>query len=152
VPYFTKKLRQLSFIHYAHWGIVRSTSDNHQPHDADSECDYLLVASNFNGTWDEYIEVFSEVVPWRIWAIWTSCSDFPGPRPPERLKEYVRKNEVAASHYYTAYPEASTTLVLSALELRDRFDRFARGVSEGVASEDFHAAWRAFLTDVQAHL
>lgn len=142
VPYVTKKLRELSFIHYARWSIVKRIPGRN----------YLLVTSNFNGTWEEYIEAFSEIVPWRIRAIWGSSIGFPGPSPAERLKDYVRRTELPSEHYYSAYPDASTTLVLSALELRARFDRFVRNLPEGAGSEDFRQAWHAFLTDVQGHL
>jgi hypothetical protein len=44
---------------------------------------YLLFESNFNGTWDEYIDAFSEVVPTRMRLIWGSSYGFPGPLPVE---------------------------------------------------------------------
>ena len=151
VPYFTTKLRELSFIHYARWSIV-ALNPKGGPGRGFGNRRYLLVTSNFNGTWDQYIDVFSEVVPWRIRAIWSSSSGFPGPSPPERLKEFVRDNELAADHYYAAYPQASTTVVLSALELRDKFARFAENVRGDIESEDFRQAWVGFLTSVQGHL
>ena len=71
VPYFTRKLRELALIHYARWSIVSLSrrSGSHHPH-GDSE--YLLLTTNFNGTWDQYVEVFSEVVPWLMGGIWRS--------------------------------------------------------------------------------
>jgi hypothetical protein len=151
VPYFTAKLRELSFIHYARCSIV-TLNPKSAPRRPDGNRRYLLLTSNFNGTWDQYVEVFSEVVPWRVRAIWGTSSGFPGPSPPERLKEFVREHELAADHYYAAYPQASTTVVLSALELRDRFERFAESVRGDIASEDFRQAWVGFLTSVQIHL
>jgi hypothetical protein len=151
VPYLTTKLRRLSFIHYARWSIV-TLSSRSRPNVPRGSRKYLLVTTNFNGTWDQYVEVFSEVVPWRIRGIWASSPGFPGPSPPERLKEFVREHELAADHYYAAYPQASTTVVLSALELRDRFERFAQGVQRDIDPDDFRQAWLAFLTEVQGHL
>jgi hypothetical protein len=151
VPYFTKKLRELALIHYARWSIVslsRSSEARH-PH---GNRQYLLLTTNFNGTWDQYVEVFSEVVPWLIRGIWSSSPGFSGPSPPERLKEFVREHELAADHYYAAYPQATTTVVLAALALRDRFERLAQGVQRDIDPEDFRQAWLAFLTDVQGHL
>ena len=59
--------------------------------------------SNFNGTWDQYIDAFSAVVPARMKAIWGTSYGFPGPAgravqglyPPERVR---------ANHYWSAYP------------------------------------------------
>jgi hypothetical protein len=56
-----KKLQMLSFIHYARWVVVKRFPDGgsgeklHYP--------YLMFESNFNGSWDQYIDAFSEVVP-----------------------------------------------------------------------------------------
>ena len=151
VPYLSRKLLRLSFIHYARWSIV-TLSSRSRPHLPGRNRTYLLVTTNFNGTWDQYVEVFSEVVPWRIRGIWSSSPGFPGPSPPERLKEFVRDNELAADHYYGAYPQATTTVVLSALELRDRFELFAQGVQDDVDADEFRQSWLAFLTQVQGHL
>ena len=147
------KLRQLSFIHYARWSIVTRIPENGPPQEPERlHYDYLMFTTNFNGTWDQYIDAFSEVVPSRMKAIWGSSFGFPGPAPVGPFKAYIRRNEFVTNHYYGAYPEASTTLVLSALDLRERFARFARGVQDDIEPEAFRAAWLAFLTEVQAHL
>jgi hypothetical protein len=151
VPYLTMKLRRLSFIHYARWSIIKLRPGN-RPQPSGGTRKYLLVTTNFNGTWDQYVEVFSEVVPWRIRGIWSSAPGFPGPSPPERLKEFVRENELAADHYYAAYPQATATVVLAALELRDKFERFAHGMRHDADGDEFRQAWLAFLTQVQGHL
>src|SRR5207302_1875189 len=79
VAYFTAALRKLSFIHYARWSILTLPPPDEGFRPRRHKRNFLLVTSNFNGTWDEYIEVFSEVVPWRIRAIWNSSYGFPGP-------------------------------------------------------------------------
>jgi hypothetical protein len=153
VLYFTKKLRMLSFIHYARWSIVTRIAENGPPQQPERLIyNYLLFTTNFNGTWDQYIDAFSEIIPWRIRMIWTSSFGFPGPLPAERFKDYIRKNEFVTNHYYAAYPQASTTQVLSALELCAKFERFTSGVREDIEADDFRSAWLTFLTDVQMHL
>ena len=152
VRYLTAKLRRLSFIHYARWSIVSLPPVDAPRHWWQRQPRYLLVTSNFNGTWDEYIEVFSEVVPWRIRSIWGSSAGFPGPSPPDRLKEFVHANELVADHYYAAYPHASTTLVSSALALRRGLARFISDLPAEQDSSQFRAAWRDFLTEVHCHL
>jgi hypothetical protein len=61
------------------------------------------MRSNFNGTWDQCIDAFSEVVPARTKAIWGSSYGFPGPIPVEPFKSYIRRNEYIANHYWSAY-------------------------------------------------
>ena len=102
----------LSFIHYARWAVIERFPDggggerlNHT---------YLLFESNFNGTWDQYIDAFSEVVPFRMKAIWGTSFGFPGPLPVEPFKGYIRRNEFVANHYWSAYPGATTSEIVSA--------------------------------------
>jgi hypothetical protein len=146
------KLFQLSFIHFARWTILTHIPFNGPPQRKEHlEHDYLFFESNFNGTWDEYIDAFSEVVPERMSAIWDTSYGFPGPRPVGPFKDYIRHNDLEVAHFYAAYPHASTTEVISALAVRDALERFDRD-SQGLDEESFAVAWRAFLTDVQHHL
>src|SRR5579871_4104627 len=107
-----KKLEDLSFIHYARWAVIDEFPDG-----AGGErlhYSYLLFESNFNGTWDQYIDAFSEVLPGRMRAIWGTSYGFPGPNPVEPFKEYIRRNEYVANHYWSAYPGYTTTEIISA--------------------------------------
>ena len=69
------KLQQLSFIHYARWVVIDRFPD--EGHGEKLGHEYLLFESNFNGTWDQYIDAFSEVVPFRMKAIWGTSYGFP---------------------------------------------------------------------------
>ena len=71
-----KKLRVLSFIHYARWAVIRRFPDAGGGERLHSS--YLLFESNFNGTWDQYIDAFSAIVPARMKAIWGTSFGFPG--------------------------------------------------------------------------
>ena len=143
------KLQQLSFIHYARWALIPRFPDGrrgeklHYP--------YLFFESNFNGTWDQYIDAFSEVVPARMKAIWGTSFGFPGPIPVEPFKDYIRRNEYVANHYWSAYPGASTTEIISAQRVAHALDAFKRR-SAGLQPEAFTAAYEQFLTEVQADL
>src|SRR5467141_1426081 len=64
-PSAGKDLVNLSFIHFARWVIVRRNqfpriSDKQRPDYV--RYDYLLFFSNFNGTWNQYIDAFSAVL------------------------------------------------------------------------------------------
>ena len=56
--------------------------------------------------------------------VWGSSWGFPGPVPVGPFKDYIRRNEYEANHYYSAYPEATTTMIASSLLLEERFNEF----------------------------
>jgi hypothetical protein len=144
-----EKLHALSFIHYARWAVIRRFPDGGRGERLGHT--YLFFESNFNGTWDQYIDAFSEVVPARMKGIWGSSYGFPGPIPVEPFKAYIRKNEYVANHYWSAYPAATTTEIVSARRVATALDDFQRR-SAGLDPEAFAAAYRAMLTDVQRDL
>jgi hypothetical protein len=144
-----KKLEALSFIHYARWAVIKRFPDG-----AGGErlnYTYLLFESNFNGTWDQYIDAFSEIVAFRMRAIWGSSFGFPGPLPVERFKGYIRSNEFVANHYYSAYPGATTTEIISAARVEKALADLASS-SRALDPDAFGAAYRSFLTEVQRDL
>ena len=62
----SQKLKRLSFIHFARWAIVRRDAFPHlgPPQPVESlKYDYLFFCSNFNGSWDQYIDAFSDILP-----------------------------------------------------------------------------------------
>ena len=84
-------------------------------------------------------------------AFWGSSYGFPGPIPVEPFKAYIRKNEFVANHYWSAYPAATTTEIVSARRVAAALDDFQRR-SAGLGPDAFAAAYRALLTDVQRDL
>jgi len=152
VPLVSKVLRQLSFIHFARWCVIERIPYNGPPQEKeDLHYRYLYFESNFNGTWDQYIDAFSHIIPQQMWVVWGSSFGFPGAVPVEPFKDYIRRNEYVANHYYCAYPDATTTMITSALELEQRFAEFKRE-AESLGPAAFATAYRDFLTDVQRHL
>jgi hypothetical protein len=145
-------LRKLSFIHAARWSIVYRIPYNgppqprrrlHHPH--------LYFESNFNGGWEEYIDAFSYVLRSGMWAFWGSSHGFPGALPSGPFKAYIRKNSLTASHYYSAYPQATASMALGALELTPRLAELHRA-ARTMTPEQFSTAWREFLTEMQSCL
>jgi hypothetical protein len=144
-----EKLERLSFIHYARWALIERFPDGGEGERLHHT--YLFFESNFNGTWDQYIDAFSEVVPLRMKAIWGTSYGFPGPIPVEPFKAYIRRNEFIANHYWSAYPGATTTEIVSARRLATAFERFRRA-SARLGPDAFKAAYDSFLADVQGDL
>jgi len=151
-PSITGPLRQLSFIHFARWNLVSRIPFNGPPQLKERlNYTYLLFTSNFNGTWDQYIDAFSYTVSRQMSLIWGSSYGFPGPMPVQPFKDYIRRNEFLANHYYSAYPGSSTTVILSALELTRQFEIFKNEVAHATPDE-FQKKYHAFLTKVQRTL
>lgn len=153
VTFLNRALTELSFIQYARWSVITDIPYNGKPQRRERlHYDYLFFETNFDGTWDEYIDAFAEVIPERMSAIWGTSFGFPGPRPVGPFKDYIHHNDLPVSHYYAACPEATTKTVLSALAVRDRFVAFSAQAAALSDPEEFRAAYQSFLTDVQHHL
>ncbi len=149
VPSSGGKLVRLSFIHFARWSLVHRLP----PDGSGQKLRYprLFFESNFNGGWEEYIDAFSHVLTRGMKFFWGSSYGFPQPLPTAPFKRYIRRNEIEASHFYSAYPKATVTMVLSALELEGQFEKLKQE-TEGADPEAFARAWRDFLTEAQANL
>jgi hypothetical protein len=146
-----KELKQLSFIHAARWSIVRDLPANGTQPARKLRFPHLYFESNFNGGWEEYIDAFSYVLTLGMWAFWGSSYGFPNALPPSPFKDYIRRNEYQAGHYYSAYPEATATTVLSALELSPKVTAL-RGQAERMSPEQFSVAWQSMLSEMQSCL
>lgn len=144
-------LRQLSFINFAQWSIVRRFPANGPPQGPDPKAAQMIFESNFNGTWDQYIDSFAEVMTFNFKGFWGPSPKFPGPLPTGAFKTWIRAHESRANHYYSATPAATATTIAAALELEGALGRFAQDTA-GMDAASFQAAYHRFLTDVQRDL
>ncbi|BCJ48533.1 hypothetical protein Asp14428_00080 [Actinoplanes sp. NBRC 14428] len=142
----SRDLQRMSFIHFAHWSVITRFPFQERR----SRYAYLLFRSDFNGSWDEYIDAFSIVIPRRMALIWGWSYGFPGALPTEPFRRYIRHNDLPVDHYWAAYPESSVTEVAAALRVRDAY-RGHFGDLDPEAAPD-HPAWPRFLHDVQSDL
>jgi hypothetical protein len=147
-------LLKLSFIYFARWVIVPRGRFPHvvevQPVEK-LKYDYTIFCSNFTGTWDAYIDAFSEVIPEGIDGIWGFSVNYKPTHPVTPFKNHIRDNQIDTDYYYSAYPGASTTDVRLALDLSAKLEAFAES-SASLSPEDFARAYSAFLTSVQGDL
>jgi len=151
-PRASGTLARLSFIHFARWTLVRRIPQNGAPHREEKlRYPHMYFESNFNGGWEEYIDAFSHILTRGMKIFWGTSYGFPQPLPTGPFKAYIKRNEIAASHFYSAYPEATTTIVLSALELEQKLAQF-KARARGMSPPAFAAAWREFLSDAQGSL
>jgi hypothetical protein len=149
-----KDLIQLSFIHFARWVIIKRRRFPQvcpeQPVE-DLRYDYLLFFSNFNGTWNQYIDAFSAVLSRGLNLIWRWSEKFPGSVPVTPFKQYIARCQFDTDYYYTAYPYATTNDVKAAHRVQTALDDFARE-SVGKSPEEFARAYRTFQVKVQSDL
>lgn len=147
-------LKNLSFIHFARWVIIRR---NQFPHLSDEQprenlhYDYMIFFSNFNGTWNQYIDAFSAVLSTGLNAIWRWSEKFPGAVPVTPFKDYIRLVQFDTDYYYDCYPKATTNDVKAALRVCDALDDFAK-TSQSLSPAEFEKAYLEFLIRVEPDL
>lgn len=97
-------IQKINTIHYARWAII----------DNDTR---LLFTSTFDGTGEQYLGDFVNMIPEGLDQIWNNCVGYPGARS-EAFKAYVREHEVNADVFYAAYPNTTVKQVLDAIRLQ----------------------------------
>ena len=147
-------LINLSFIEFARWVIVPRKSfprpDRTQPAE-ELQYDYLLFFSNFNGTWNQYIDAFSAVLSDGLNKIWRWSEKYPGSVPVTPFKDYIQRVQFDTDYYYTAYPQATANDVKAAHLVQNALDTLASNV-EAHTPEQFREAYLQFVITVQANL
>ena len=118
-PSTLQGLLKLSIIHFARWVMIRRDQwpDLGQGKQSLTN-DYMLFCSNFNGTWDQYIDAFSDGIPGGLDLLWFSSTRYPHSIPITPFKEYIRANQVDTEYYYNAVPGAAQRDVKAALRVR----------------------------------
>jgi hypothetical protein len=109
----------LSIIHFARWVLIKR---NQWPDLGQGkqklQNDYMLFCSNFNGTWDQYIDAFSDGIPGGLDLFWYSSTRYPHSIPITAFKNYIRANQIDTDYYYNATPGAAQRDIKSALRIR----------------------------------
>jgi hypothetical protein len=143
-----RRLRDLSFIHFAHWSLVRRWPRDPAVSPDRAAPRTLVFLTTFDGSDIQYIDAFVRVVPDQIEALYGGARGFPGPFRFRPVARYLDECSHRVDHSWAANPDATTTVIAQALDLRARFEAFERRVA-GVDAERFAREWEAFLTDVQ---
>ncbi len=145
----TATLRTISFIHFARWSLL----DRLPGETADLPTPVLLFESNFDVPLARYADAFAYTMKWRMRSVWRLAFGYPGLLPTDRFTKWVEHNSIDADHYYTAYPDATTTMVRAGLTVQSGLEGFARAHRDRTESdEEFAAGFRRLLTEIQVHL
>ncbi len=158
LPSTLSGLLGLEIIHFARWVMVRRNQwpDFGQGPMNLVKNDYMLFISNFNGTWDQYIDAFSDGIPNGLNLFWYSSTKFPQSIPITAFKEYIRHNQITTDYYYNATPGSAQRDIKAALRVMDAIKSLAgrhSGNGRGETSPaEFRKLYEAALLSVQADL
>lgn len=153
-----REVDRLQFIHFARWQVLRSKRTFRRLHwnqpARPLKYDYFLFSTNFNGSWDQYIDAFSFIckVALGVNVLWGTSKGFPGTRALRNFKRYIRYHEIPTQAYYDAYPEASVRDITAAKAVHEALDDFRERVRAIDQPERFASEYQRFLDSVARHL
>ena len=96
------QLGEIGSIHFARWILLPGT-------------DTLLFLSNYDGSWEAYLEDFIEKAHEGLTAVWSNTRGYPrtrnlfqdGATDGDRFKRWARRQQQPTSFWYSAYPGIS---------------------------------------------
>jgi hypothetical protein len=155
IPSKLAGLVALSLIHYARWVVIGPRQFPHlaadQPEE-DLRYAYMLFFSNFNGSWDQYVDSFSFAIPAGLDMFWKWNVRYPKSIPLTPFHQYIKFNQLEATHYYNAYPLATSNDLKSACHVRSALIAFQRGADADADDSAFATRYRALLRSLQHDL
>ncbi|MEP2030665.1 MAG: hypothetical protein ABJI96_18370 [Paracoccaceae bacterium] len=142
----------LSLIHFARWVIIKPGDwpDLGQGKQTVKN-DYMLFCSNFNGTWDQYIDAFSDGIPNGLNLFWFSATKYPLSIPVSPFKNYITHNQINTDYYYNATPGAAQRDIKTSVKVYDALLRL-EDAHVSLPPEEFQATYHATLAEIQIGL
>ncbi len=122
-------LGSMRTIHFAHWAIISNGAR-------------LMFLSNFDGSWESYLDDFIEKAHCGLTLAWTSSVGFPptrylvldGATQGRKFKAWARHSMVESVFWFSAYPAFTVNQI-------ERNARIADGLRKTVLSETEAAEW-----------
>jgi hypothetical protein len=135
-------LMDTSMIHSAGWSLIDEVKcgiDGQAPHRLKRP--NLLFEANFSGDLLGYLETFSLVDALGLWVMWRGAYEFPKPAQASKFFEFVDTRKLEIDRCYSAYADATTSMVRIAMELQGRIRKFdAEG--RGLPAVEFARRYR----------
>jgi len=152
VPRVLGGLLGLSLIHFARWVIIRrdewpDLGQGKQKLDND----YMLFFSNFNGTWDQYIDAFSDGIPNGLNLFWYTATKYPQSIPVTPFKNYITFNQIFTDYYYNATPGSAQRDIKCAMQVQQAIEVLAEAHKTQSAA-DFAETYAHEMLKVQGCL
>ncbi|MGG7055997.1 hypothetical protein [Nitrosomonas sp. ANs5] len=154
-PSTLRGLITLSLIHYARWVIIGKNQfphlDSSQPKEK-LHYSYMLFFSNFNGSWDQYVDSFTFAIPGGLDLFWKWNIRYPKSVALTPFHHYIRYNQIETIHYYNAYPLATSNDVKSAKAVKDALIQFQCQSADDESDDNFLQRYNALLRGLQHDL
>ncbi len=151
IPNVLNGLLTLSLIHYARWVIIPRDKfprlDPSQPKE-DLNYSYMLFFSNFNGSWDQYVDSFTFAIPSGLDLFWKMNVKYPKSVPLTPFHNYIQHNQIDTAHYYNAYPMAASNDVKSAKNVKKALIDF-NAASSNKSPDEFLEDYNKLLNQLQ---
>jgi hypothetical protein len=92
----------ISTIHFVRWLVIDGGRR-------------LLFVSDYDGSWESYIDEFAELILSGLDAIWETSYGYPpdGARDLTALKRFLRSHQVPSEVFYSAYPEETVLNIVN---------------------------------------
>jgi hypothetical protein len=108
------KLSGLNSLHFAHWVVI---DDGRR----------LLFLTNYDGSWENYLDDFIDKASIGLTAIWSNTLNFPrtkflvfgGARDERKFKSIARQTQVVTNVWYSAYPNLTVPTIDNNSAIRD---------------------------------
>jgi hypothetical protein len=144
----------LSLIHFARWVIIKRdqwpAGDQGKPV---LDHDYMLFCSNFNGTWDQYIDAFADGIPSGLDLFWYTSQKYPKSIPITPFKAYITHNQFHTNYYYNATPGSAQRDIKAALNVYAQLKILAEKYrAPGSNAQTFAIEYRKFAVAIQNNL
>lgn len=153
-PSTLQGLITLSLIHYARWVIIGHKQFPHldpaQPKEK-LRYSYMLFFSNFNGSWDQYVDSFTFAIPSGLDMFWKWNSRYPHSVALTPFHKYIQYNQLETIHYYNAYPLAASNDVKSAATVKAALSKFDQQYHDA-PDDEFLQQYNALLRALQHDL
>lgn len=139
----------LSLIHFARWVFIKRDQwpQLGQPPQRLAN-DYMLFCSNFNGTWDQYIDAFADGIPNGLDLFWYSSSKYPNSIPVTPFKNYIRANQIDTNYYYNATPGSGQRDIKLALRLARDLEQVNPDLDDASLAEAYKRVLRAAQSNI----
>lgn len=149
-------LLTLSLIHYARWAIVSSSEfpclDEEIQDKENLKYSYMFFFSNFNGSWEQYVDSFHMAIPDGLDLFWWKNIKYPKSVPLQPFYAYITFNQIWTNHYYNAYPMAASNDVKSAKKVKAELLEFDKQTDSNETPEDFQKRFNQLLFDLQTDI
>jgi hypothetical protein len=92
----------ISTIHFVRWLLI-------------DEGRRLVMLSDYDGSWESYIDEFAEMILSGLDAIWNTAIGFPpdGARDLPAFKRFLRSHQVPAEIFFSAYPDETVLNIVN---------------------------------------